>query len=151
MPHYDIYNKCYLGAFFVFAVVETLLCSGITYGWASIVVVFKLEHFYLSLCKPFYAEYNLTFPDNINITNHERIVAHGVEQIGGKLPGCPAQDSMFNLIFTISIFCLSGIKFPTGVFIDKCGPRIARSVGGYVNSFVLLDFLIICCFLYNLI
>ena len=140
MPFYDIYNKYYLVTFFVFILVETLLCSGITYGWASIVVVFKLEYFYLGLCKTFYAEHNITFP-NVNVVHRKSSVARGGGGGGGDdsgiLYGCPAQDRIFNLIFTISIYCVTGIKLLTGIFIDKYGPRVARIVGGYVCCLII--------------
>ena len=126
-PFYDVYSSPYLVTFFIFALIETLLCSGITYGWASIVVVFKEERFYMELCRSFFQNRNKT-----------RIVRSAVGYVSdGTLPGCPIQDSRLNLIFTISLFCLCGIKFPAGVFIDRCGPKIARSVGGYVSDTII--------------
>ena len=120
MAFYDINSRLYLVTFFVFALLEVLLCSGITYGWASIVVVFKLEGFYLNLCKEWYKEHNKTLP-----------TPGGMSTLpGDKLPGCPAQEARFNLIFTVGMFSLCAIIFPAGIFIDKAGPRIARTVGG---------------------
>ena len=217
MTFADVNNSCYLAAFFCFAMLETLLCSGITYGWASIVYVFKTELFYMHLCEDWYAKHNQTMPTSgihswisaplrrrtipttkspfstaasnisdiffgtitppatsaaINISNllfststtstsvnsaatnltnmlsstqspysSMFVTAANITNMlyvrGGtgfvddeKLPGCPAQDARLNLVFTISLFCLCGIKFPAGVFIDRCGPRIARVVGG---------------------
>lgn len=215
MTFADVNNACYLAAFFCFAMLETLLCSGITYGWASIVYVFKTEFFYMHLCKDWYADQNKTMPSSgiyswisaslvrrrttttteppipaaFNMSNNflgtianptssvaisinnmlfptstdhtvsaaanlTNILLQTTSQLvtpatitsnatnillvrGGsgfvddeKLPGCPAQDARLNLVFTISLFCLCGIKFPAGVFIDHCGPRIARAVGG---------------------
>ena len=213
MTFADVNNSCYLAVFFCFAMLETLLCSGITYGWASIVYVFKTEFFYMHLCEDWYAKHNQTMPTSgihswisaplhqttkspfstaalnisdiffgtittpatsaaINISNllfltstkspsvnssttnltnmpfstkspfsSMSVTAANITKMlyvkGGtgfvddeKLPGCPAQDARLNLVFTISLFCLCGIKFPAGVFIDRCGPRIARVVGG---------------------
>ena len=133
IPIYDVYSSPYLVTFFIFALIETLLCSGITYGWASIVVVFKEERFYMELCRSFFRNQNKTnekIATNFNL-QHGRIVRSAVGYVDdGTLPGCPIQDARLNLIFTVSLFFLCGIKFPAGIFIDKCGPKIARFVGG---------------------
>jgi len=148
-PFYDIYSKTYLATFFCFALLETLLCSGITYGWASIVVIFKEQYFYMDLCVDWYRDHNKTFPgsgeksvESLSLENMT-IVGGGAGYFNdGKLPGCPIQDARLNLIFTVSLFCLCGVKFPAGVFIDRCGPRIARLVGGimYIIACVGLGF-----------
>lgn len=113
---------------------ETLFCSGITYGWASIVVVFKTEYFFMNLCEDWYHKQNKTLPvlfqDNYTIVRSAAVVTDD------RLPGCPDQDIRFNLIFTVSLFCLCIIKFPAGIFIDRYGPRIARAVGGLVIFFL---------------
>lgn len=151
MPFYDVYSSAYLVTFFVFALVETLLCSGITYGWASIVVVFKQEYFYMDLCVDFFKHINKSLPTPppqklMAVYRNTTIVGGGAGFYNdGMLPGCPAQDARLNLIFTVSLFCLCGIKFPAGVFIDKYGPRIGRIVGGmlYLIATVGLGFVAI--------
>ena len=151
MSFAEVNSVCYLATFFCFALLETLLCSGITYGWASIVYVFKTEFFYMHLCENWYADQNKTMPSKVmrkrilsppafeaytrtvqhTNNNNFSFVRGGTGFIDdGKLPGCPAQDARLNLVFTVSLFCLCGIKFPAGVFIDRCGPRMARTVGG---------------------
>ena len=133
IPFYDAYSSPYLVTFFIFALIETLLCSGITYGWVSIAVVFKEERFYMDLCRSFFRNRNKTNEKIAKDSNlrHGRIVRSAAGYVNdGTLPGCPIQDARLNLIFTVSLFCLCGIKFPGGVFIDRCGPKIARSVGG---------------------
>ena len=74
----------------------------------------------MDLCKEWYNERN------------ETLSIYGVMSTlsGEKLPGCPAQEARLNLIFTIGMFSLCAIIFPAGIFIDKAGPRIARTVGG---------------------
>ena len=133
LPFYDVHGTPYLTTFFIFAMVETLICSGITYGWASIVVVFKEERFYMDLCQSFFRNQNKTskrLSNNLNLANAS-IVSGGAGYFNdGTLPGCLTQDIRLNLIFTVSLFCLCGIKFPARVFIDKCGPRVGRAVGG---------------------
>ena len=130
MAFYDIDSRSYTVTFFIFAMIETLLCSGITYGWASIVVVFKIEKLFYYLCTdeiPFHnaTDIPVTLSPNMSVVGGG---GHFVDD--GKLPGCEAQNTRLNLIYTIALFCLCGIKFPAGVFIDFCGPRIARAVGG---------------------
>ena len=133
LPFYDVHSTPYLTTFFIFAMVETLICSGITYGWASIVFVFKEERFYMDLFRSFFRNQNKTskrLSNNLNLANAS-IVSGGAGYFNdGTLPGCLTQDIRLNLIFTVSLFCLCGIKFPAGVFIDKCGPRVVRAIGG---------------------
>ena len=114
MPFYNINNRNYLIVFFIFALLEVVLCSGITYGWPSIVIVFKSENFYLDLCKKWHEDHNTTeaFSDE-------------------KLAGCPDQEVRMNLIFTVAVFSLCANKFPAGMFIDNFGPRRVRMIGGY--------------------
>jgi len=98
----------------------------------------------MDLCTSWYAAQNKSIPGDglflapestippATLLTHSPMVVGGAAGYvdDGKLPGCPAQDSRLNLIFTVSLFCLCGIKFPAGVLIDRYGPRIARSVGG---------------------
>jgi len=133
MPFYDIDKQAYTISFFFFALVETLLCSGITYGWASIVVVFKVEHFFLYLCNDWYEARNWTMPEDVEKVYFPKRYS---EWIGFNrteiLLGCPSQDTRFNLVLTISLFAVCAVKFPAGILIDYCGPRIARNVGGFM-------------------
>uniref|UniRef100_A0A7M5WS59 Uncharacterized protein n=1 Tax=Clytia hemisphaerica TaxID=252671 RepID=A0A7M5WS59_9CNID len=121
----DVNNKHYLRSFFVFGLFEVLLCSGITYGWASIVYVFKVEYFYYdSLCH----ESATTLKNNTNRSS--KLDSEVLGEDG--LPGCLAQDKIFNLIFTVAVFFFTSVQFPTGLFLDKFGPRVARMFGGSI-------------------
>ena len=123
MAFREITNKNYLISFFVFGWLEVLLCSGITYGWASIVYVFKVENLFMTMCdSEEITSLNQTVPTNSSSAS----VLVGAD----GLPGCLAQDKIFNLIFTVSVFFFTSVQFPTGLFIDKFGPRVARIVGG---------------------
>ena len=120
MPFYDINNRNYQIIFFIFALFEVLLCSGITYGWASILIVFKLEKFNFDMCKEWIGEHNI------------------IEALSAdKLPGCPEQEGRMNLIFTVAVFSVCAVTFPGGIVIDKFGPTAVRIIGRYVY-FVLL-------------
>ena len=126
MTFQDVENKHYLRTFFIFALFETLFCSGITYGWASIVYVFKVEYYYFSLCGNAAESVNGT-----SLMPNASAASNKTEILGDEgLPGCLAQDTMFNLIFTASLFCFTSIQFITGIFIDKFGPKVARVVAG---------------------
>ena len=120
MTFRDVTNKNYLISFFVFGWIEVLLCSGITYGWASIVYVFKVEHFYMALCDT---------KEMVSL-NQTASNASTISIGDDGLPGCLKQDKIFNLIFTVAVVCFTSVQFPTGLFIDKFGPRVARIVGG---------------------
>ena len=122
MTYRDVTNKNYLISFFVFGWIELLLCSGITYGWASIVYIFKVEHFYMTLC-----DEEESFSFNQTVTNSSSISLLVGED---GLPGCLKQDKIFNLIFTVAVVFFTSVQFPTGLFIDKFGPRVVRIVGG---------------------
>ena len=101
----------------VFGIVEVLLSSGITLGWTNIVVVFRLKHFYLKMCKQYYVRNNMTEFDIVNT-------------IDDKLLGCPNQEARLNLIFTVATFTLCGSVLVGGIFSDKCGQKTVRAVGG---------------------
>ena len=93
------------------------------------VVVLKMEHFYLDLCREWYKEQNKTLPNLLRFSD-------GLPSLmTDELPGCPTQDDMFNLVFTVASFSLCGIKFPAGIFVDKYGPKLTRMVGGYIYFF----------------
>ena len=101
----------------VFGILEILLSSGITFGWTNIVVVFRLEHFYLKMCKQYYGRNNMTEVGIYNTSDD-------------KLLGCTNQEARLNLIFTVAMFSFAGSLLLGGIFADKCGPKIVRAVGG---------------------
>ena len=124
MAFHDVTNKNYLISFFIFGWIEVFLCSGIIYGWASIVYVLKVENIFLKvLCDPEEVVLlNQTVPTNFS---KESIL---IGEDG--LPGCLSQDKIFNLIFTVSVFSYTLVVFPTGLFIDAFGPKLAQIVAG---------------------
>ena len=109
--------------FFCAAIVEILLLSGITYGWASIELVFQREGFFRSLCNS----------DHMGASNSSR--SSSLNQTGSKevispVGICSLQSKRFNLVFAVSLVFLCAAKFPIGLFIDKFGPRASQIVGG---------------------
>ena len=115
--------------YFVSAIIAILLLSGITYGWASILVVFKEKGFFQDLCQSVKNSANASsLADNSTILRtHSRYY---------QPAGCSAQSKMFNLVFNVSVAFLCGFKLPIGVFIDKYGPRAGQILGGLVPNTV---------------
>merc|ERR1712002_461979 len=128
----DIKDNRYLAALFVFALCETLLTTGIIYGWANMVLVFKFEGFFHDLC-PWLSEPN-------NITMKQLHQANMTDT--NEFPYCPPQDKMFNTIFTISAICFGLAMLPGGIMIDKRGPFVVSMVSGtlYVTGAMCLSF-----------
>ena len=72
-------------------------------------------------------------PEEFALLNQTTNFSKGSVLIGEDgLPGCLSQDKMFNLIFTVSVFCFTLVVFPTGLFIDAFGPKVAQIVAGLV-------------------
>ena len=109
--------------FFIATVIEILLLSGITYGWASIEYVFQREGFFHYLCDTDSkgAKNNNTgnsaFRDNCSTEDY---IAVDV---------CSRQSRMFNLVFNVSLAFLCTTKFPIGLFVDAFGPRAGQLFG----------------------
>ncbi|XP_065055240.1 equilibrative nucleobase transporter 1-like isoform X1 [Rhopilema esculentum] len=127
MPLYKLGNKTiFQSVYFVFTVLEILLLSGITYGWASVVVVFQYEGFFNYLCPK----------ENGTVNGMKSLQQTNATSLGflGRQRGyeeivCSQQSKRFNLVFNISVACLCCFKFPIGLFIDKYGPRAGQILG----------------------
>ena len=129
----DHYSSRYRAMFFIFALIETLLCGGIIFGWVSVVAVFKEEKFYLDMCQSFFSiqsKKNEKLPVSFKLRNAS-IIGAGVQNVSDStLRGCFKQDDRFNLILIISLVCCCVINLPAGYFVDKKGSKIATIVGG---------------------
>ncbi|XP_047142064.1 equilibrative nucleobase transporter 1 isoform X1 [Hydra vulgaris] len=109
----DINSKLYQSIFFIYILLETLLISGIAYGWASIVVIFKDKKLYAKLCSSI-------------LHQNSTLIQNRMEP---EILNCDQQDIMFNLIFTVSAICICA-EFPIGILIDKFGAKKSRLVTG---------------------
>ena len=128
MSLYTLGNKTlYQSVYFVFTVLEILLLSGITYGWASVVVVFQYEGFFNYLCP----KENGTVVNGTKSLQQTNATSLGFlgRQRGYEEVVCSQQSKRFNLVFNISVACLCCFKFPIGLFIDKYGPRAGQILG----------------------
>ena len=112
--------------FFIATVIEILLLSGITFGWASIEYVFQREGFFHYLCD--------TESKGAKMNNTDNSAFRGNCSTKGyvTIDVCSRQSRMFNLVFNVSLAFLSTTKFPIGLFVDSFGPRAGQLFGWYV-------------------
>jgi len=74
------------------ALLQSMLCSGVVYGWPSLVQILEAENVYSDLC--------------------------GVDE---ALP-CDAQVLRYQLIYTVGAFLTTSQSLILGAVVDKCGP-----------------------------
>eukprot|EP00794_Sanderia_malayensis_P014361 gene14361-15857_t len=111
---------------FVFTLLEILLASGITYGWASIIIVFMDMKFFENLCPA-------PMPQNSTMGNTSTLYArnaHPDKTVSNNR--CIEQGRRFNLIFNVAVAVLGSAKLPIGIFVDKYGPRAGQIFGGTI-------------------
>ncbi|KAI5238735.1 Solute Carrier Family 43 Member 3 [Manis pentadactyla] len=85
---------------------ECLGFAGVLFGWASLVFVFKTEHYFEELC-------------DLNV---------GPLGNATRQADCKAQDERFSLIFTLASFMNNFMTFPTGYVFDRFKTTVARLV-----------------------
>ncbi|XP_066893349.1 equilibrative nucleobase transporter 1 isoform X3 [Kogia breviceps] len=91
---------------------ECLSFAGVLFGWASLVFVFKTEHYFEELCEP-----------NARLMGN----ATGLED-------CQAQDERFSLIFTLASFMNNFMTFPTGYIFDRFKTTVARLIAIFLYT-----------------
>ena len=110
-----IHSRLFQVLYFLSSVLEIVLFGGVTFGWASIQVVFKEEGFFSYLCK-----------EQANRTSN----VSTAKQSGAATPiTCTEQNQMFNLVFNVAVGFLCYAQFPVGHFADVYGPRATQTVG----------------------
>ncbi|XP_023241939.1 solute carrier family 43 member 3-like isoform X1 [Centruroides sculpturatus] len=82
--------------------VETLLFSGVLFGWADLVYLMKLEGVFSSRCREEY----------LTTVNGTRI--------------CQEQDNLFDLAFTLVTFSKGSASILIGLLLDHFGLRVSR-------------------------
>ncbi|XP_030873784.1 solute carrier family 43 member 3 [Leptonychotes weddellii] len=85
---------------------ECLGFAGVLFGWASLVFVFKTEHYFEELCEPDVGPMG-------NVTGEA---------------DCKAQDERFSLIFTLGSFMNNFMTFPAGFIFDRFKTTVARLI-----------------------
>ncbi|XP_015424828.1 PREDICTED: solute carrier family 43 member 3 isoform X2 [Myotis davidii] len=91
---------------------ECLGFAGVLFGWASLVFVFKKEHYFEELC-----EHDARLMGN----------ATGMED-------CKAQDEKFLLIFTVASFMNNFMTFPAGFIFDRFKTTVARLIAIFLYT-----------------
>ncbi|XP_008157538.2 equilibrative nucleobase transporter 1 [Eptesicus fuscus] len=95
---------------------ECLGFAGVLFGWASLVFVFKKEHYFEELCEP-----------DAGLTGNATGNATGMED-------CKAQDERFSLIFTLASFMNNFMTFPTGFIFDRFKTTVARLIAIFLYT-----------------
>ncbi|XP_064144110.1 equilibrative nucleobase transporter 1 isoform X1 [Loxodonta africana] len=91
---------------------ECLGFAGVVFGWASLVFVFKTEHYFEDLCEP-----------------KAQLIGNATE-----LTDCKAQDERFSLIFTLASFMNNFMTFPTGYIFDRFKTTVARLIAIFLYT-----------------
>ncbi|XP_067672137.1 equilibrative nucleobase transporter 1-like [Haliotis asinina] len=143
----------------VWAIVETMLFGGLIYGWSSLVFVLKAKFLYQDLC----SESKMAEPDNktsnmlrLTITSSPFDNSTPIyimlptdernQSSNTAAPGCEAQDSMLNLVFTVAstLFCagcaaMGHINFKFGTRVTRVLSMIIFVTGTLMIAFVSQD------------
>ncbi|XP_019479852.1 PREDICTED: solute carrier family 43 member 3 isoform X2 [Hipposideros armiger] len=100
---------------------ECLGFAGVLFGWASLVFVFKIEHYFEELCEP-----------------HAGLMGNATGQ-----DDCKAQDERFSLIFTLASFMNNFMTFPTGYIFDRFKTTVARLIAifFYTSATLMIAFI----------
>ncbi|XP_068177515.1 solute carrier family 43 member 3a isoform X2 [Antennarius striatus] len=96
--------------------VETLFIAGISYGWASLVFVLKLDGYFSGYC--------------VNVTREEDDTVFA---------DCSRQDEHFTRIMTIALFTNIITRFPVGLVFDSCGTAVTRIIAICLFTFGTLS------------
>ncbi|XP_025783938.1 solute carrier family 43 member 3 [Puma concolor] len=91
---------------------ECLGFAGVLFGWASLVYVFKTEHYFDELCEP-----------DAGATGNFTVQ-----------PDCKAQDERFSLIFTLGSFMNNFMTFPAGYIFDRFKTTVARLIAIFLYT-----------------
>ncbi|XP_061059330.1 equilibrative nucleobase transporter 1 isoform X2 [Eubalaena glacialis] len=91
---------------------ECLGFAGVLFGWASLVFVFKTEHYFEELCEP-----------------NARLMGNAT-----GLDDCKAQDERFSLIFTLASFMNNFMTFPAGYIFDRFKTTVARLIAIFLYT-----------------
>ncbi|XP_020023227.2 equilibrative nucleobase transporter 1 isoform X1 [Castor canadensis] len=99
---------------------ECLGFAGVLFGWASLVFVFKTEHYFKELCEP-----------------NAGLLSNATEQAD-----CKGQDERFSLIFTLASFMNNFMTFPTGYIFDRFKTTVARLIAifFYTSATLIIAF-----------
>jgi hypothetical protein len=95
------------------ALLNTLLFSGLIFGWAPLQLMLQREGQYAELCEG--------DPAAAAAIAQKRAGGPGAPFGAGSL--CAAQEMALARIFSFATFLVNGISLPSGIFLDIAGPR----------------------------
>ena len=112
----------YLAVFSLVACLQMIMSTGLIYGYASLLVVFKEMKLYNSKCN-----------GGSELFNSAGTLAFG-NSTGGEVitngdSFCPARDTSLNLPFAVGVILQSLVKVPLGNFVDTFGAKSSQYLG----------------------
>ena len=123
------------------AVLETILLSGVAYGWASFVFILKDEGIYSHLCTPELSDVRMeitttTITELRGVPTSELVVEGIVNGTNPSMfeseamvyPRCTQQDSVMSLCFTITVFVQCTFNLVMGQVDLKLGTMVSRLI-----------------------
>ena len=115
-------STLYLAVFSLVACLQMILTTGVIYGYASLLVIFKGMKLYNSKCNRASKLSNST--STLAFGN-----STGCEVTFNEDSFCPAQDKSLNLPFAIGVILKSLVKFPLGNLVDTFGAKSSQYLG----------------------
>ncbi|KAG7282543.1 hypothetical protein CRUP_001118, partial [Coryphaenoides rupestris] len=91
---------------------ESLCCSGLVFGWASLVFVLKKDGYFADHCV------NVTLNDNATTTTTTT----------GRTTDCRGQDQQLSMVLSIAAFTTNILRFPFGYVFDRFGTTVTRLI-----------------------
>ena len=115
-------STLYLALFSFVACFQMILTTGVIYGYASLLVIFKDMKLYQSECNAGSELFNST-----GILTFDNSTGGEVNEEGNLF--CPARDKSFNLPFAIAVIIQSLVKIPLGNLVDTFGAKSSQYLG----------------------
>ncbi|XP_064649548.1 equilibrative nucleobase transporter 1-like [Lineus longissimus] len=116
---------------FMLGLLECLI-FGCFFGWAALVYVLKGDGVYSHLCiggnETAAVQSTKELNQVVNTSGSNDVTTAGTNQ-SAAFPSCQAQDEMFSLCFTISVFMMGVSQFFIGWILDTLGIRFCRICG----------------------
>lgn len=100
----------------IVAITESLLFSGVIFGWANMVLILKNEEYFKDLCEE-------------SSGNTTSVLKASSDDDSKK---CGKQDERLALVFTISVFAFNAGGFIGGSVLDRLGTRVVRLIAWWV-------------------
>lgn len=103
---------CYYFGLTLWTIFESVICTGIIFGWANLLEVLEKERYFVSYCAD-------NVGSNTTHTNTSSSSGSGAET-------CSEQNNVLRLVYTLSVFMSFTSVFLGGRFMDIFGFRLTR-------------------------